>query len=93
MIEIGIFSDLADGPTIQIQPPGFESRRFDQGLRLVRDFRGDDQSTPVVLMGYFNPIYSYGIDALSPTPSRRAPMADSRRYAAGGGGGVGHTGP
>ena len=67
MIEIGMpFSDpMADGPTIQDSSRRALKAGGSMGstLRLVRDFRGDDQSTPVVLMGYFNPIYSYGIDA------------------------------
>ena len=31
-------------------------------LALVRDFRKDDEATPIVLMGYYNPIYIYGVD-------------------------------
>jgi tryptophan synthase alpha chain len=31
-------------------------------LALVRDFRGAEQATPIVLMGYYNPIYQYGVD-------------------------------
>src|SRR5208283_3814248 len=32
-------------------------------LALVRDFRAGDADTPVVLMGYYNPIYVYGVEA------------------------------
>ena len=31
-------------------------------LDLVRDFRADDDATPIVLMGYYNPIYIYGVE-------------------------------
>jgi tryptophan synthase alpha chain len=64
MIELGMpFSDpMADGPAIQAS-----SRRALRGgqtmvktLAMVREFRQHDQTTPLVLMGYYNPIYSYG---------------------------------
>ena len=66
LIELGMpFSDpMADGPAVQAS----SLRALAAGmtlagtLDLVRDFRGTDQDTPVVLMGYFNPIYSYGVD-------------------------------
>jgi tryptophan synthase alpha chain len=35
---------------------------LDQTLQTVRDFRRGDQTTPIVLMGYYNPIYSRGVD-------------------------------
>jgi tryptophan synthase alpha chain len=64
LIEIGMpFSDpMADGPTIQAG----NLRALKAGmtlagtLDLVRDFRAQDDRTPVILMGYYNPIYSYG---------------------------------
>lgn len=64
LIELGIpFSDpMADGPTIQ----GASERALAQGmtlarvLDLVRDFRRSDADTPVVLMGYANPIEAMG---------------------------------
>lgn len=67
VIEIGVpFSDpMADGPAIQVA----NLRAFKAGitlrkvLGLVKDFRQTDKDTPIVLMGYFNPIYVYGIDA------------------------------
>jgi tryptophan synthase alpha chain len=60
------FSDpMADGPVIQQAG----ERALARGITLkavlaaVRDFRSDDDTTPVVLMGYANPIERYGIDA------------------------------
>ncbi|HEU0117645.1 MAG TPA: tryptophan synthase subunit alpha [Alphaproteobacteria bacterium] len=66
IIEIGVpFSDpMADGPTIQTA----NLRAFKAGitlikvLELVRVFRKQDSATPIVLMGYYNPIYIYGVD-------------------------------
>jgi tryptophan synthase alpha chain len=55
---------MADGPTIQLAG----QRALDQGmtlestLQMARDFRETDDSTPIVLMGYYNPIYSRGVD-------------------------------
>lgn len=67
VIELGMpFSDpMADGPAIQAAG----LRALDSGmtlrktLEMVRSFRTDDDETPIVLMGYYNPIYSYGVDA------------------------------
>jgi tryptophan synthase alpha chain len=65
-IEIGMpFTDpMADGPAIQAA--GLRALRAGQNMRktlaLVRDFRAGDAATPVVLMGYYNPIYIYGVD-------------------------------
>jgi tryptophan synthase alpha chain len=67
LIEIGMpFTDpMADGPAIQAA--GLRALQGGQTLRktlaLVRDFRAADAETPVVLMGYYNPIYVYGVDA------------------------------
>jgi tryptophan synthase alpha chain len=67
LIELGMpFSDpMADGPSIQAA-----ARRSLQGgqtlaktLKLVERFREVDQETPIILMGYYNPIYIYGVDA------------------------------
>ncbi|WP_121630774.1 tryptophan synthase subunit alpha [Tropicibacter alexandrii] len=66
VIELGLpFTDpMADGPTIQLAG----QRALDGGmtlnktLQMVRDFRADDDTTPIVLMGYYNPIYSHGVD-------------------------------
>jgi len=64
LIELGMpFSDpMADGPAIQASSQralraGASMRRT---LELVRTFRARDAETPLVLMGYYNPIYSYG---------------------------------
>lgn len=65
LIELGMpFSDpMADGPAIQASSlralaAGASMR---QTLRMVRDFRATDAQTPLVLMGYFNPLYVYGV--------------------------------
>jgi tryptophan synthase alpha chain len=64
IIEIGLpFSDpMADGPAIQAA--GLRALRSGQTLArtldMVRAFREGDDATPIVLMGYYNPIYSYG---------------------------------
>jgi tryptophan synthase alpha chain len=64
LIEIGMpFSDpMADGPAIQAA--GLRALKAGMTLRgtldLVREFRRRDDETPIVLMGYYNPIYRYG---------------------------------
>ena len=66
LIELGMpFSDpMADGPAIQAS----SLRALKSGmtlkktLKLVADFRARDDATPVVLMGYYNPIYVYGTE-------------------------------
>lgn len=66
IIELGMpFSDpMADGPTIQAA--GIRSLRAGQTLnktlKLVSEFRKTNQPTPIVLMGYYNPIYVHGVD-------------------------------
>src|SRR6201995_5327944 len=66
IIEIGMpFTDpMADGPSIQAA--GLRALKAGMTLKktltLVRDFRKDDNTTPLVLMGYYNPIYIYGVD-------------------------------
>ncbi|MEK9724684.1 MAG: tryptophan synthase subunit alpha [Rhodospirillaceae bacterium] len=68
MIEFGMpFSDpMADGPAVQAS----SLRALKAGMTLaktldmVRAFRETDDDTPIVLMGYYNPIYSYGADRL-----------------------------
>ena len=67
IIELGMpFSDpMADGPSVQAS----SLRALKAGatlantLELVAAFRAEDQNTPIILMGYFNPIYIYGVDA------------------------------
>ncbi|PZA10681.1 tryptophan synthase subunit alpha [Rhodopseudomonas palustris] len=67
VIEIGMpFTDpMADGPAIQAA--GLRALKagttLKKTLALVRDFRTTDNATPIVLMGYYNPIYIYGVDA------------------------------
>jgi tryptophan synthase alpha chain len=65
LIEIGMpFTDpMADGPTIQAAGlRGLAAGATLAGtLELVRDFRATDTETPVILMGYLNPLLSYGI--------------------------------
>jgi len=64
LIEIGMpFTDpMADGPTIQLAANrGLRAGvTLSRTLAMVRDFRREDDATPVVLMGYLNPILSYG---------------------------------
>ncbi len=67
MIELGMpFSDpMADGPSVQAS----SLRALKAGatlantLELVAAFRSEDQDTPIILMGYYNPIYIYGVDS------------------------------
>lgn len=65
LIEIGVpFTDpMADGPTIQrAGQRGLKAGATLAGtLAMVRDFRKEDDATPVILMGYYNPILSYGV--------------------------------
>lgn len=66
VIEIGMpFSDpMADGPTIQaagIRALKAKTKLADI-LHMVVDFRAEDGSTPIILMGYYNPICHYGIE-------------------------------
>ncbi len=66
IIELGLpFTDpMADGPTIQLAG----QRALDGGMTLQKtldlaaEFRKTDDTTPIVLMGYYNPIYSRGVD-------------------------------
>jgi len=66
VIELGMpFTDpMADGPAIQAA--GLRALNAGQDMKktlaLVRAFRKDDEATPIVLMGYYNPIYIYGVD-------------------------------
>ncbi|MFD1344481.1 tryptophan synthase subunit alpha [Litorisediminicola beolgyonensis] len=66
IIELGLpFTDpMADGPTIQLagQRALAGGMTLEKTLETVRRFREGDQETPIVLMGYYNPIYSRGVD-------------------------------
>lgn len=67
VIELGVpFSDpMADGPAIQLA----NQRAFRHGVTLAKTldmvsrFRLQNSETPIILMGYYNPIYRYGVDA------------------------------
>jgi tryptophan synthase alpha chain len=67
VIELGMpFTDpMADGPAIQAA--GLRALKggqtLNKTLQLVRDFRRGDEETPIVLMGYYNPIYVHGVEA------------------------------
>jgi len=67
IIELGMpFSDpMADGPAIQ--KAGLRALKagatLKKTLATVAEFRKSDDETPIILMGYFNPIYIYGVDA------------------------------
>ena len=67
IIELGLpFTDpMADGPTIQLagQRALEAGMTLQKTLNLARSFRQEDQTTPIVLMGYYNPIYSHGVDS------------------------------
>jgi tryptophan synthase alpha chain len=69
IIELGIpFSDpMAEGPTIQKAAlRGLQAGlTLKSTLQMAADFRVEDQDTPVVLMGYLNPIESYGYEAFA----------------------------
>jgi tryptophan synthase alpha chain len=66
VIELGMpFTDpMADGPAVQAG--GLRAlnagQDMDKTLGMVRAFRKSDDATPIVLMGYYNPIYIYGVD-------------------------------
>ncbi len=66
VIELGMpFSDpMSDGPTIQAagQRALKQGQTLAKTLDMVRAFRTTDDATPLVLMGYYNPIYVYGVD-------------------------------
>ncbi|HEX8828648.1 MAG TPA: tryptophan synthase subunit alpha [Xanthobacteraceae bacterium] len=67
IVELGMpFTDpMADGPAIQAA--GLRALKAGQNvkktLRAVREFRNGDDTTPLVLMGYYNPIYIYGVES------------------------------
>jgi len=67
IIELGMpFTDpMADGPSIQHagQRALAAGQTMAKTLEMVRDFRTKNDDTPIVLMGYYNPIYTYGVEA------------------------------
>ena len=66
VIELGMpFTDpMADGPAIQLANIRALAGKqgMQQTLQMVREFRVGNQSTPLVLMGYYNPIFVYGVE-------------------------------
>lgn len=69
IIELGMpFSDpMADGPSIQAasQRALKAGASMKKTLEMVREFRKDDGETPIVLMGYYNPVYIYGSETFT----------------------------
>ena len=69
IIEIGMpFSDpAADGPTIQLagQRALAAGANMHKTMEMVREFRKDNNHTPIILMGYANPLYAYGLEAFA----------------------------
>ncbi len=65
IIELGLpFTDpMADGPTIQLagQRALKAGQTLKRTLEMAREFRKGDDTTPIVLMGYYNPIYNHGV--------------------------------
>jgi tryptophan synthase alpha chain len=65
LIELGMpFTDpMADGPAIQASSLRAlkSGQDMKKTLALVKEFRAADDDTPIVLMGYYNPVYSYGV--------------------------------
>jgi tryptophan synthase alpha chain len=66
VIELGMpFTDpMADGPAIQLANIRAlnAKQNLAKTLQMVREFREEDSATPLVLMGYYNPIHNYGIE-------------------------------
>lgn len=66
VIEVGVpFTDaMADGPPIQASSLRAlaAGQSLQKTIAMVRAFRKDDNETPVVLMGYYNPVYIYGVE-------------------------------
>lgn len=67
IIELGVpFTDpMADGPTIQLagQRALEGGQTLKKTLQMARAFREQDDTTPIVMMGYYNPIYSHGVES------------------------------
>ena len=67
IIEIGMpFTDpMADGPAIQLagQRALAGGMTLESTLEMIADFRATDADTPVVLMGYYNPVFAMGVEA------------------------------
>lgn len=69
IIELGMpFTDpMADGPTIDLasQRALKNGANMHKTLDMVREFRKDNTETPIILMGYANPIYAYGLESFT----------------------------
>ena len=67
VIELGMpFTDpMADGPTIQLagQRALEAGQTLEKTLEMARTFRAENTTTPIVMMGYYNPIYAHGVPA------------------------------
>ena len=67
IIELGLpFTDpMADGPTIQLagQRALEAGMTLERTLEMAAEFRKEDDTTPIVLMGYYNPIFNRGVEA------------------------------
>ncbi|MEL6433959.1 MAG: tryptophan synthase subunit alpha [Pseudomonadota bacterium] len=67
IIELGLpFTDpMADGPTIQLagQRALEAGMTLERTLQMATEFRKGDNDTPIVLMGYYNPIFNHGVEA------------------------------
>ncbi|MEM7598894.1 MAG: tryptophan synthase subunit alpha [Pseudomonadota bacterium] len=67
IIELGLpFTDpMADGPTIQLagQRALEAGMTLERTLEMASEFRKEDDTTPIVLMGYYNPIFNRGVEA------------------------------
>jgi hypothetical protein len=80
------FSDpMADGPAIQAggQRALKRGMTLHKTLSMVRTLRDEDQDTPYVVMGYYNPIYRYGAEAFArDAVAAGVDGGDRRRFAA-----------
>lgn len=74
IIELGMpFTDpMADGPTIDLASQRALAGGADmqKTLEMVREFRKDNEETPLILMGYLNPVRAFGIDTFCETASK-----------------------
>ena len=87
VIELGMpFSDpMADGPAIQAssQRALKSGQTMKKTLQMVKAFRAADATTPIVLMGYYNPIYVYPVDRfIADAVAGRSRRSDRGRHAA-----------
>ena len=85
IIELGLpFTDpMADGTTIQLagQRALDGAMTLDQTLSIAAELRKTDDTTPIVLMGYYNPIYSRGVDTFLDLSSSTCPPKKTKSFA------------